>query len=436
MLRNLARWPIRRQILTLAALPILAVCALALAFYKWEPEDTQLSQAELAAAQIALVADQVENAGTAELAESVLAATRKAGLPVAWIDAHAQSVVGSWIFQDRVLYALSNIYGRPARAIAGEGGDPLIVVELADGLLAFTPVVVPVPNTVNDFVLLQATAIVLLLILLSTYAARLVTAPLIRLAAVAQAQDSADPNDREFSEAGPQEIRLLGARLNEMRHQIRGMLEQRTAMLRAVSHDLRTPLTRLKLRVERSVPAETAEILLRDINSIDEMIDETLSYLRADSENEAPRRTDLPSLLRTVCSDFSDVGFAVAYSGPDRLTFDCRSRALARAVSNLVDNGTKFGRTVEIALTSTPDGTVRIVVSDDGDGLPEAMRTKVLEPFVKSDPSRASAPRTGFGLGLSIVHEVVRRHGGTLTLTPRSPKGLAATIILPAVGAG
>lgn len=299
-------------------------------------------------------------------------------------------------------------------------------------LLAFAPVAVPVPNALNDFILLQATAIVLVLIVLSAYAARLVTAPLTRLAAAAQAQDSADPAEGEFSETGPQEIRLLAHRLNEMRLQIRGMLEQRTAMLRAVSHDLRTPLTRLKLRVERSVPAETTDILLRDITAINEMIDDTLNYLRADNETEAPRRIDLPSLLRTICSDFSDVGHAVAYSGPDRLTFDCRSRALARAVSNLVDNGAKFGERVGVALTPLPEGAVRIIVSDDGRGLPDAMRTKVLEPFVKADPSRDPSSRSGFGLGLSIVHEVVRRHGGTLTLDPRDPSGLAATIILPA----
>lgn len=430
MFERLARWPIRRQILSIAALPILAVCALALAFYRWEPEDTKLTQAELAAAQIAIVADQVENAGSAAVAEGVLTATRNAGLLVDLIEPDTQSVAGSWAFQDRVLYALSNIYGRRARAIPGDGDDPLIVVDLPDGPLAFAPVAVPVPNALDDFILLQATVIVLLLILLSSYAARLVTAPLTRLARAAQAQDSADPSDGEFPEAGPQEIRLLGTRLNEMRHQIRDMLEQRTAMLRAVSHDLRTPLTRLKLRVERAVPGESAGVLLRDIAAINDMIDETLNYLRADSEQEPVRRIDLPSLLRTICSDFSDIGHTVTYCGPDRLTFACRSRALARAVSNLVDNGTKFGERVEITLRALPDGAVRIEVSDDGQGLPEALRTKVLEPFVKADPSRG-ASEGGFGLGLAIVHEVVRRHGGTLTLNPRDPNGLAVTIVLP-----
>lgn len=431
MFERLARWPIRRQILTIAALPILAVCALALAFYQWEPEDTELAQAELAAAQIALVIDQVENAGSPDLAEGVLVATNNAGLPVGWVDPGARSVAGSWGFEDRVLYALSNIYGRSARAIEGADVHPLIVAETANGPLAFAPTAVPVPNAINDFILLQATVIVLLLILLSSYAARAVTAPLTRLATAAQAQDSADPSDGAFPEAGPQEIRALGARLNEMRGQIRAMLEQRTAMLRAVSHDLRTPLTRLKLRVERAVPEGTAGVLLRDIASINDMIDETLTYLRAESEYEPPRRMDLPSLLRTIASDFSDIGHAVSYSGPDRLTFACRARALERAVSNLVDNGVKYGETVEINLRALPEGAVRIEVSDDGQGVPEAMRAKVLEPFVKADPSRGS-PQGGFGLGLSIVEEVVRRHGGTLKLGARVPNGLAATIVLPA----
>lgn len=431
MFERLARWPIRRQILTIAALPICAVCALALAFYRWEPEDTELAQAELAAAQIALVADQVENAGSFAVAEVVLAATRDAGLSVGWVEEETRAVVATGSFHDRILYALENIYGRRARAITGEGAGPRIALEAGGGQLAFAPAAVPVPNAINDFILLQSTVIVLLLIVLSSYAARAVTAPLTRLAAAARAQASADPTDGEFPEAGPQEIRLLGARLNEMRAQIRAMLEQRTAMLRAVSHDLRTPLTRLKLRVERSVPDETAGPLLRDIAAINDMIDETLTYLRADSEHEPARRVDLPSLLRTICSDFSDIGHAVSYSGPDRLTFACRSRALARAVSNLVDNGARYSETVEINLIPLPEGAVRIEVSDDGHGLPEAMRIRALEPFVKADPSRGGH-QGGFGLGLSIVEEVVRRHGGTLKLDARIPRGLVASVVLPA----
>ncbi|MBR9762427.1 MAG: HAMP domain-containing histidine kinase [Rhodobacteraceae bacterium] len=440
MLRCFLEGPIRTQIVTLAVAPILLVCILAAFTQPFFPEDTQLSRAELLAAQIDLVADQIENNDAPGFAEAVMAATRQSGLLVSWAEPFDQPSAGTSDFQDRLLFALSNSYGRPAWTVAGEEGADLgIVVDLGGRLLVFSPTIVPVPNMFNDFtvnIMLQVIVVILPVVLLSIYAARLVTGPLTRIAAAAaEAQSNTDPTDRVFVETGPQEIRLLGRKLNEMRLHIRGLLEDRTAMLRAVSHDLRTPLTRLQLRVERTVPADTATLLMRDIGSINEMITETLNYLRYENLTEPVRKTDLPSLLRTLCSDFSDVGFTVTYSGPARLALACRPRTLARAVSNLVDNATKFGTIVDVTLAAGADGTTRIEVSDNGPGLPEDMRTKVLDPFVKADGSRTPTQRSGFGLGLSIVNEVVRGHGGTLTLSAREPSGLTATVTLPPAAA-
>ncbi len=435
MLARFLQGPIGRQIVTLAVLPIILVGVLGVMTEPPFPEDTDLTRAEIVAAQIALVADQIDRAGTPAQSEAVLAATRAAGLEVRWTGPDAEPGPAGSAFQDRLLYALSAIHGRSARAVAAPGPGPLIVVEVRTGFLAFAPAVVPVRGLNDDVVniLLSVMIIVLPVALLSIHAARLLTHPLTRLAAAAQAQQTADPGGEIFPETGPLEIRQLARRLNEMRAQIHSMLKERTAMLRAVSHDLRTPLTRLKLRVEQTVPERTAALLMRDITAINGMIDETLTYLRSETETEPPRKTDLPSLLRTICSDFSDVGFPVTYAGPDRLTFLCRSGALARAVANLVDNGTKFGGAVTIALAALPDGAVRIEVSDTGPGIPEDLRGSVLEPFVKGDPSRAPTTQGGFGLGLSIVREVVRRHGGTIDLAPVQPQGLAVVLLLPAM---
>ena len=434
MLQFFKQGSIRWHIVTLAVLPLLLLFILEAITDPLTPDDSDLSRAEYMAAQIALVANQVENADSSELTNGILQTTRESGLPVQQIDLMTQPSVEGSTFHDRVVYALSSVYNRTAWSVAGDSADLLIVVEMRNGLLEFLPTVFLGPNITNDFIadmLLQFTGVVLPMVMLSIYAARLITDPLTRIAAAAQGQSSAAPTEQVFDESGPREIRQLGRRLNEMHLHIRGMLEERTAMLRAVGHDLRTPLTRLQLRIERSVPAETTAILMRDIKAINEMINDTLNYLRSDNKTEPFRKTDMPSLLRTICSDFSDVGFTVTYFGPDRLTFSCRSRALARAVSNLIDNGTKFGKNVVVVLTSLPEGAVRIDVSDDGHGLPEDMRTKVLEPFVKADASRSSSSRSGFGLGLAIVQEVARGHGGTLSLHPSDPNGLTATIILP-----
>lgn len=432
MWQRFIQGPIRRQIVTLAVLPIFLVGVLGVMTEPPFPEVTELTQAEIIASQMALVADQVEASPTAEVSDALLQTARDSGLEVQRSSSFVEQGTADANFHQRLLASLSSVHKRTAWPISGGEGNQLIAVEIRGGLLAFAPVAAPVPAMDDDMVniLLSVVIIVLPVAFLSIYAARLVTGPLTRIAAAAVTQKDADPAGEIFDESGPLEIRQLARRLNDMRLQIHTMMNERTAMLRAVSHDLRTPLTRLKLRVERSVPPETAAILMRDIASINDMINETLNYLRSDSETEIPRKTDLPSLLRTICSDFSDIGFAVSYSGPDRLSHVCQSKSLARAVSNLVDNGTKFGRTVEIMLVPLPTG-VRIEVADNGPGISEDLRAKALEPFVKGDVSRSTGSGSGFGLGLSIVRDVIRRHSGTVELIPRRPTGLIVALTLP-----
>jgi signal transduction histidine kinase len=432
MLYWFKRGSIRWQIVTLAVLPIFLVGVLGVMTEPRRVEETELTQAEIAAAQMALVAEQVESAPTPELADLLLAATRKSGLDVQWASPFFQQSDDGSIFQERLMAALSDLHHRKAWAVEGGGPDGLIVVEVRGGLLVFAPAIAPVPGLNDDVINIMLSVVIIFLpvAFLSVYAARLVTNPLIRIANAAEVQGGADPGGAIFDESGPLEIRQLARRLNEMRAQIHNMLKERTAMLRAVSHDLRTPLTRLKLRVERSVPPETAAALIRDISAINEMIDETLNYLRNETETELPRKVDLSSLLRTVCSDFADMGFSVTYFGPERLALNCRPRSVARAVSNLVDNATKFGTAVEVVLRRQQDQRVCIDVADDGPGIPENLRSKVLEPFVKGDLSRPAASGAGFGLGLSIVRDIAQRHGGTVMLNPRNPKGLVATLVI------
>jgi signal transduction histidine kinase len=267
--------------------------------------------------------------------------------------------------------------------------------------------------------------------LLSLYAVRWIIQPLSSLAAAAQSFGRSPGDTRMVSRSGPREITEVADALDDMRTRIRGLLDDRTRMLAAINHDLRTPLTRLRLRAERIGDQDLREGMLHEITRITRMLDETLDYLRADVRSEIPSRIDLPSVLQTVCAEFADVGHAVAYEGPAHLAWTCRPSVLTRAISNVVDNAVKHGSTVTVALRAGEDGAVEIDVVDDGPGIPSSLRAKVFDPFFKADSARRSASRSGFGLGLSIARDVVRGHGGDIELLDRTPRGLIVRMSLP-----
>src|SRR3546814_479535 len=175
-------------------------------------------------------------------------------------------------------------------------------------------------------------------------------------------------------------------------------------MLAAISHDQRTPLARLQLRAERIADQELREGMLREIAQVTRMLDFTLNYLREDVRSESASRIDLPSVLQTICAEFADVGHAVSYEGPGRLTWTCRPSVLTRAISNVIDNAVKHGSEVTVALRTRNDGAVEIDVADDGPGIASSLREKVFDPFFKGDNARSSAKRSGFGLGRSAGH--------------------------------
>jgi signal transduction histidine kinase len=273
--------------------------------------------------------------------------------------------------------------------------------------------------------------IAFLIVFVSAWAVRWVTAPLSSIASAARAFGRPGGDEAgDLDENGPIEVAQAARALNEMRKRVRSLVDERTRMLVAVSHDLRTPLTRLRLRIERlrDHPAQAA--MLEEIATINEMLSETLAYMREVGQTEAAAPTDLPSLLQTICAQFADTGHDVLYRGPDRLVLSCRPHALTRAVTNLVDNATKFGASVEVGLRAR-EGEVLIEVRDDGPGVPAAMLANVFEPFFKGDYARSQHGRAGFGLGLSIVREIAEGHGGSVELENRRPRGLIARLRLP-----
>jgi len=288
----------------------------------------------------------------------------------------------------------------------------------------------------SSHLLLAPTALILTIIvifvtLLSVYAVRSIIAPLASLATAAQSFGRSAEDTRLASGNAPREIAQVAEALEEMRTRIRALLDERTRVLTAISHDLRTPLTRLRLRAERVADQELREGMMQEVACVTHMLDETLHYLREDVRAEHLVRIDLPSVLQTVCAEFADVGYAVSYAGPPRLTWTCRPNLLKRAITNIVDNAVKHALVVTVSLRSRDDGTAQIDIADDGPGIPVALRARVFDPFFKGDDARGAVARGGFGLGLSIARDVVKSHGGEIELVEGTQRGLIVRLSLP-----
>jgi signal transduction histidine kinase len=270
-------------------------------------------------------------------------------------------------------------------------------------------------------------ATIILIAFFFVFAIRTVTEPIKR---ISQAAIGSDINNSSeiFEEHGTIEIVSLARALNGMRHRIRLMVDGRTRMLRGISHDVRTPLTRLRLRTERMQGGGLREALLADIDHIDCLLAESLNYLRDEYATERIERVDVASILQTVCSQFSDFGFDVTYEGPNKFIANCRPLSITRAVTNLCDNAMKFASKANVRLHEETGGFL-ISVADNGPGIPEDLRQKVFEPFFKGDPSRSG--KAGFGLGLSIVADIAHSHRSSVILQSNQPRGLIVRIMFP-----
>jgi signal transduction histidine kinase len=231
-------------------------------------------------------------------------------------------------------------------------------------------------------------------------------------------------------ERGPEEIRSVARALNRMRERISTLIDDRTRMLAAISHDLRTPITRMRLRSEFIEDDVHRSRMLRDLDQMRAMLESVLSFLRNDRKLESMTLADVASTLQLVTDQFADMGHKVAYDGPEHALATVRPDDLLRSITNLVENAVRFGAEATIRLKVSPDH-LTIDVEDDGPGISDARKDVVLEPFVRGDDARNMDGAAGFGLGLSIARSVVLAHGGTLSLDDRQPHGLIVRIELP-----
>jgi signal transduction histidine kinase len=267
--------------------------------------------------------------------------------------------------------------------------------------------------------------------LLGVWAGRALSSPLSAFARAAE-DFSLNRSSAPLPENGPEEIKSAARALNRMRERITALMNDRTRMLAAISHDLRTPITRLRLRSEYiEDPAQRTQTV-RDLDQMQSMLESVLSLLRSESPVK-PTLVDVAALLQMVCEQFSDSGYAVTYSGPDRAAFILRPDEIIRAVTNLVQNATRFGTEVDVTLLMAGDRLV-VDVSDDGPGIPDERKAAMLEPFMRGEEARTMDETAGFGLGLSIAQAIVTAHDGTLQLLDNEPKGLRVRLQLSQIG--
>jgi signal transduction histidine kinase len=238
-----------------------------------------------------------------------------------------------------------------------------------------------------------------------------------------------DPRAAPIPENGPREVRASIAAFNAMQAQIQRFVDDRTAMLAAISHDLRTPLTRMRLRGELVDDEEQRARLFRDVDEMQAMIDSALAFFRDDFRGEETTTFDFPELLRTIAEDYSDQGSEVTYTGSKGISFRGRPFALKRAFANLVDNAVKYGRSPELELRCSEQRFV-VVVRDSGPGIPAEAVEKVFRPFYRLERSRNRATG-GTGLGLTSAQAVIRGHGGEISLRNRPTGGLEVEVTLP-----
>lgn len=270
--------------------------------------------------------------------------------------------------------------------------------------------------------------------LLTLWAVRRLTAPVATLAEAAEALGR-DVNAAPLPEIGPTEIATAAAAFNTMAARIRRFVQDRTFMLTAIGHDLRTPITRLKLRAEFMEDDEQREKMLADLDQLEAMVAATLAFGRDVTTDERATRVDLVALARTVLDETADAHPEaeprLSYSGPDSLAVRARPLAMKRALTNLVLNALTYGGCVRVQIAPPQAGLVSLIVEDDGPGIPEDEIERLFQPFQRGDTSRSSETG-GVGLGLPIVRNIMRAHGGDITLQNRPERGLRARLTLPA----
>ena len=244
-----------------------------------------------------------------------------------------------------------------------------------------------------------------------------------------------DLNAPSLNEVGDSEMRACIRDFNDMQLRIRGLFRERTQLLAAISHDLKTPITRLKLRAEQFEGSPEHEKFVNDLDEMEHMISSILTYAGHTAREETRQSFDLGALLQTLCDDMQDAGKEVTFNGANkRLVLKGQLNGIRRVFANLIDNAIKYGHVASIHITPL-DKRVKITITDQGSGIPEGNFDLAFKPFERLDHSR-SANIAGSGLGLAIVKETIVAHHGEISLGNVAKGGLRVTVLLPLGSSG
>ena len=282
------------------------------------------------------------------------------------------------------------------------------------------------PMSVQFILSMAIMAIIVLAV--SIWTVRRLTSPLGVLAAAAErlGKDVAAP---PLAEVGTVEMRRAAQAFNRMQERLRRLIENRTVMLAAISHDIRTPLTLLRLRTESLDAGDDRDRMLATIAEMDGMLTATLGFIRDEARAEPRRQVDVTALVGSLVDDMADAGLPVSMEPGVPAIRECQSLGLRRALANLIDNAIKYGVVARVGMHPSREA-LEITIDDDGPGIPEAELGRVTQPFYRLEGSR-SRDTGGIGLGLAITLSIIQAHGGELILANRPEGGLRASVTLP-----
>jgi len=308
-------------------------------------------------------------------------------------------------------------WGVSVRSNLGDGTPVLIYVEIPHALLY------SVSSLLWQFFVLSAVTVVLV-----AMAVEWVTRPLSELADAAERLGN-DLDAPPLPEHGASELRRAARAFNSMQERLSRYLKSRVTALTAISHDLKTPITRMRLRAELIEDSPLRESLLRDMSDLEKMVRSALEFIRGLDSTEPPQPTDINALIESVCEDYREAGHEVVTKGAARAPFPAQTQALKHCLANIIDNACKYGGKAQI-MVQDDERKMVIKVRDFGHGVPESELEKVFEPFYRLESSR-SRDTGGTGLGLAIARNVAQLHRGQVSIRNHPDGGLEAILALP-----
>ena len=322
-------------------------------------------------------------------------------------------------------------FPRPAKLIRLDNYYGVgLSVQLNRGTWLNTAFAKPAMNgfwTSQSVLTFAVTALTLSIIMI--LAARGITRPMRRMAVAAEALGRGEAT-APLPETGPEDIRNTAQAFNRMQERLQRFVADRTRMLAAIGHDLRTPITSLRLRAEFVGDNEIREKMLGTIDEMHKMTEATLTFAREESAAEETRSIDLSALVQSLSDDLADMGQDVTFTNGLKIPYRCRADALRRAIRNLIENAVRYGQRARVSMVRGED-SIDVIIEDDGPGIPPNLAEQVFVPFFRLEDSR-NRETGGVGLGLSIARSIVRNHGGDIRLVNKA-SGLQAIITLPAI---